>query len=73
MVAYSIIIYNLHLKFLNTITKVKYKLENLHYTQKIIKNYHNIIPNKIVDDVCPLPGAGQDHPLPFLLTPSHSD
>ena len=47
----------------------KKKNKNWHYTNKFIKNQHNIFPFKRVEDVCPLPGAGQNRPLPLLLPP----
>ena len=37
--------------------------------KKFIKNQHNRFPFERVDDVCTLPGAGQNCPLPLLLPP----
>ena len=41
-----------------------------HYTNKLIQNQHNKFLFERVEDVCPLPGAGQNRPLPLLL-PQH--
>ena len=35
----------------------------------MIKNKHTRFPNEMIEDVCPLPGAGQVRPLPLLLPP----
>ena len=40
------------------------------YTNKFIKNQYNIFPFERVEDVCPLPGGGQNRPLLPVL-PSH--
>ena len=50
-------------------SKLQHKLRDFFY----IKNQHNIFPFEIVEDVCPLPGAGQNNPLPLLLPPTRSD
>ena len=34
---------------------------------KFLINQHNLFPFKRVKDICPLPGAGENHPLPLLL------
>ena len=34
-----------------------------------IKNQQNGFLIEMVEDVCPLPGADQNHPLPLQLTP----
>ena len=50
-------------------TKKKRERKNTHYTSKFIKNQHNRFPFERVEDVGPLPGASQNHPLPLLLPP----
>ena len=40
-----------------------------HFTNKFIKNQHNRFLFERVEDACPLPGSGQNHPLPLLLPP----
>ena len=51
--------------------KVASKIQNykVNYTNKFIKNQHNIFPFVRVEDVWFLPGAGQNNPLPILLPP----
>ena len=44
-----------------------FNTKNRHYTNKYIKNQHNRFPFERVEDVSPLPGAGQNRPLPLLL------
>ena len=39
---------------------------NVNYA-KNIKNQYNRFPFERVEDACPLPGAGQNRPLPLLL------
>ena len=46
---------------------------NVNYTNKFIKNQHNRFPFERVENICPLPGAGQNNPLPLLLPPTRSD
>ena len=41
-----------------------------HYTNKFIKNQRNRFSFERAEDVCLLPGAGQNRPL-LLLLPSH--
>ena len=43
--------------------------KNRHYTKNIIKKYLTNFPIEMVEDVYPIPGAGQDRPLPLLLPP----
>ena len=40
---------------------------NVNYTNKLIKNQQNIFQFERLEDVCPLPGAVQNNPLPLLL------
>ena len=55
----------------NIFDKVVLKILNSHvnYTNKFIKKQHNRFPFERVEDFCPLPGAGQNNPLPLLLPP----
>ena len=39
------------------------------FTNKLIKNQHNRFPFQRLEDVYPLPGAGQNRPLPLLHHP----
>ena len=43
---------------------------NINYAKKLIKNQRNRFPFERAKDVCPLPRAGQNNPLPLLL-PQH--
>ena len=54
------------------ITMEEREEKNRHYTNKLIENQHNIFSFERVEDVCPLPGAGQHSPLPLLLPPTCS-
>ena len=69
MVVYS----NIHDKFAST--NLTCNLKNLRKKQKKIditqmfskkKNNNNIFPIEMVEDACPLTGAGQNHPFPLL-------
>ena len=51
-------------------SKLTYNVKKRQYTKIIIKNRHTTLKIKMVDDVCPLPGAFQICPL-FLLLPPH--
>ena len=42
---------------------------NVNYANKLLKKQHNRFPFERIEDVCPLPGAGQNNPLPLLLLP----
>ena len=46
---------------------------NVNYTNKFLKNQHNRFLFERVENICPLPGAGQNNPLPLLLPPTRSD
>ena len=45
----------------------------IYCTNKFIKNRLNRFTFERLKDVCPLPGAGQNRPLPLLLPPKRSD
>jgi hypothetical protein len=48
---------------------LKILIYNVNYTNKFIKNQPNIFPFERLEDVCLLPGDGQNNPLPLLLPP----
>ena len=47
-----------------------YNIKKKHYRNKFILKKHNRFPFERIQDVCPLPGPGQNRPLPFLF-PQH--
>ena len=49
----------------------KINTKNKYYANKFIKNQHIRFSFEMVEDVCLLPGAGQNRPFPLLL-PSHN-